>query len=188
MRAIYLLIGFLLMFRFPIPSTKISALPFLGFALMLFFVLRAEKMESVFKKARAVLLAALPISAALLAIECLLTAGMNGVWLDILYNLMRILTELAEMGAMVFIYIGIKIIGTESETPALEKQSARNMTLMVVYLFVYLVMNLLNIFAPSVFEGFEFVLIWPFILGYVWRAMNIWMAFTVYSKISASKS
>ncbi len=188
MRAFYLLIGFLMMFRFPIPKTDITALPFLGFALILFSVLRMEKMEPMFKKAKTVLLFALPVSGALLALQIYSSAGGDGAWLTTAITALAILTELAEAASMVFFYIGIKLIGANSETPSLEKQSSRNMTLMFVYLTVYLAMNLLNIFAPSVFDGFEFVLIWPFVLGYVWRAMNIWSAYTLLTKISASRS
>ena len=176
------------MFQFPIPKTSITVLPILGFALILFSVLRMEKMEPIFKKAKIILLIALPISAALLGLQIYGTAGGQGAWYSYTYNAVRILTELAEISATVFIYIGIKIIGVNTELPTLEKQSARNMTLMLVYLVVYLAINLINLFAPSLFTGFEFVKVWPFVIGYVWRALNIWMAFTLLAKISASQN
>ncbi len=187
MRAIYLLIGFLLMFRFPIPNTNVTALPVLGFSLILFSVLRMEKLEPIFKKAKIVLFFALPVSGALLALQIYSSAGGNAVWFSAVYNTVSILTEALEMLSMFFIYIGIKLIGTNAEIPSLEKHSSRNMTLMFVYFVVYLAMNLLYIFVPSVFNGFEFVMIWPFVLGYLWRAMNILMSYALLTKISVSR-
>jgi hypothetical protein len=186
MRALSLLIGFICLISFPLPSTKITLLPVLGFALILFSVLRMEKMEPVFKKAKILLFLALPISAALLGLQIYATVTKPAAWYDTVYIATRLLTEIFEIAVMFFIYIGIKTIGTKAEIPALEKHSSRNMTLMVVYIIVYAAINLLNKFAPSLFTGFEFVMIWPFIIGYLWRAFNVWMAFSLLTKVSVS--
>ncbi len=176
------------MFRFPLPNTKVTLLPILGFALMLFSVLRMEKMVNTFKKAKFVLYFAIPVSATLLVLQICLTISDGNAVLNTISDILSILTELAEMCACVFIYLGVKVIGVNAEIPSLEKQSARNMTLMSVYAVTYLFINLLYIFVPSVFNGFEFVRIWPFIIGYIWRAFNLWLAFTLASKITVSRS
>ena len=186
MRAIPLLIGFILMMSFPLPKTSITLLPVLGFALILFSVLRMEKMEPIFKKAKFLLFIAIPISGALFGLQIFEGFWKNAAWYGAVYFTVHLSTEIAEIAVMVFIYIGVKTIGVKAEIPSLEKQSVRNMTLMAVYTVVYIAINLLNAFAPSLFKGFEFVVIWPFILGYIWRAMNIWMAFTLLTKISVS--
>lgn len=188
MRAVYLLFGFLCMFRFPVPNTEITFLPVLGFALMLFSVLRMEKMVGTFKKAKIVLLVAVPLSAMLLALQICQTLSSDNAVVNVLCNVLDMLTELAEILACIFIYLGVKIVGATVELPALEKQSVRNMTLMSVYVVTYLSINLLYVFVPSVFDGFEFVRIWPFIIGYIWRAFNLWLAFTLASKITASRA
>lgn len=186
MRAIYLLIGFLCMFYLPIPNTSISFLPLLGFALMLFSVLRMEKMEPVFKKSKIALFVALPISAAFLGLQIFKTAGGSAVWFDYVYKIINLLTELCEMAALFFMYVGIKLIGANAEIPSLEKQSSRNMTLMFVYLFILVFFSLTDMFIPSAFSGFPQIKLWQFIIGYIWRALNIWMAFTLLTKVSVS--
>ena len=186
MRAIYLLIGFLCMFQFPIPKTDITFFPLLGFLLMLYSVLRMEKMEPAFKKAKVALIVAIPISAALFGLQIFSTVGKSGAWFSYTYAAIRILTEIAEIVTAVFLYIGIKIIGSNAEIPSLEKQSIRCMSFMAVYVFVYTAINLLNLFRPEVFSGYEFVTVWPFVIGYIWRALTVWMAFTLHTKISVS--
>ena len=188
MRSLALLIGFVLMFSFPAGKLPITVFPLGGFALLLFAVLRMEKMEPVFKKAKIFLLITLPISAALLGLQIYDTVADVAVWYGAVYFAVQLLTELVEIAAMFFIYVGVKIIGTQTEITTLEKQPARNMTLMFVYFALQIIMSALYYFAPSLFSGFEFVLIYPFLVGYIWRAMNIWMAFTLLTKISVSKS
>ena len=185
MHSIALLIGFLFMFSFP--AGKITVLPCLGFALILFFVLRMEKMEPIFKKAKIALLIALPISFALLGLQIYDTVATKGVWFDGIYFTVRLLMELCELTSMAFIYIGVKIIGVNADVPSLEKQASRNMTIMFIYFVCEIVMNALSFFAPSLFIGFEFVLIYPFVFGYLWHALNIWMAYTLLIKVSVTK-
>ena len=96
--------------------------------------------------------------------------------------------ELCELSAMFFIYAGVKTIGVNAEIPSLEKQATRNTSLMLIYFATEIIMNLLSSFAPQLFVGFEFVLIYPFVFGYLWHALNVWMAFTLLTKISVSKS
>lgn len=185
MHSIALLIGFILMFSFP--AGKITVLPCLGFALILFFVLRMEKMEPIFKKAKIVLIVALPISVALLGLQIYDTVASKAVWFDAVYFAVRMACEVCELVSMVFIYIGVKIIGTNADVPSLEKQASRNLTVMAVYFISEIVMSALRFFAPSLFTGFEFVLIYPFIFGYLWHALNIWMAYTLLIKVSVTK-
>lgn len=188
MRSFWLLLGFLLMFSFPVG--EITLLPVGGFALILFSVLRMEKMEPTFKKVRYVLFAAIPVSAILLALQIYKSVKGEGAgaWYEGVYFAVRLLCELSEFATMFFMYIGIKVIGRNADIPSLEKQSGRNMTLMTVYLVSELAISLLYYFSPELFKGFEIVLVYPFALGYIWRAMNIWMAFTLLTKVCVSKS
>ena len=187
MRSLALLFGFLCMFSFPLQGTKVTLLPLLGFVLILFSVLRMEKMEQIFKKAKLILFIAIPISAVLLGMQIAISVGVGGKAIDTVYIIIRLLTELCEAAVMVFIYIGVKKIGVNAELPSLEKHSSRNMTLMIVYIIIYLAINILHSAMPSLFTGFEFVIVWPFILGYLWRAFNIWMAYTLLTGITVSK-
>jgi len=187
MRSIWLVIGFLLMFSFPVG--EITLLPVLGFALILFAVLRMEKMEPAFKKAKYTLFAAIPIAAVLLALQIYKTAqGENaGEWYDVAYLITRIACEAVECLTMFFIYLGVRLIGMNADVPQLEKQSSRNMTVMLVYAVSFVFITLVRHFMPSSFEGFEIVLVYPFALGYIWRALNVWTAYTLLTKISVSK-
>ena len=187
MRSIWLLIGFLLMFSFPVG--EITLLPVLGFALILFATLRIEKMEPSFKRAKYVLFAAIPIAAVLLGLQIYKTAlGENAAaWYDTLYLITRLFCEAAECVTMFFLYLGIRMIGVNAEVPQLEKQSSRNMTLMLVYIVSFVFITLMRHLIPSSFEGFEVVAVYPFVLGYIWRAMNIWTAYTLLTKITVSK-
>ena len=109
MRSLSLLIGFILMFSFP--AGDITVMPLLGFAFILFSVLRMEKMEPVFKKARIILLAALPVSAALLGLQIYKSAvPQEGAWFEGVYFAVRLITELCELSAMFFIYAGSCVI------------------------------------------------------------------------------
>ena len=187
MRAILLLIGFALMVSYPIG--QITLFPLGGFVLIFLAILRMEQVEPAFKKTRYPLYVAFPIAAAVLALEIYATAvgkstfsGFNAV-----YTTARILCEIAEGATMFFIYIGMKIIGSNAEVPALEKQSGRNMTVMFVYLVSQIGISLLRLTVPSIFVGFEIVIIYPLALGVLWRAMNIWSAYTLMTKISVSR-
>ncbi len=186
MRAFSMLIGFLLMFSFP--AGKITVFPLGGFALILFSVLRMEKMEPIFKKSKIILLIALPFSAALLGLQIYASFANVGAWYEYVYFAVRLIMEICELLAMAFIYAGMKIIGKNAETPSLEKHASRNMTVMFVYFVLEIAINLLSFVAPQVFVGFEFIKIWPFIFGYIWHSLNVLMAFTLLTKISVSKS
>lgn len=187
MRSLSLLIGFILMFSFPVGETAITAFPLGGFSLILFSVMRMEKMEAVFSKAKKVLFIALPVSAALLGLQIYDTvAAENGVWFDSVYFAVHLAMEICELISMFFIYAGVKTIGANAEISSLEKQAARNTTLMVIYFAVEIIINCLALFTPEVFVGFEFILMYPFVFGYIWHALNIWMAYTLLTKITVS--
>ena len=190
MRALWLLIGFALMISFPLPVGRITVFPLGGFLLILFAVLRMEKLEPAFKKARYALYAAIPIAAAVLGLQLYATLAADAVFsgFTLVNDALRMLCELAEGAVMVFIYIGVKIIGQNADIPALEKQSGRNMTVMVIYLISQLGISLIWIFCPSIFTGFEIVLLYPPIFGVIWRAMNVWTAYTLMTKVSVSKA
>ena len=102
MRAIPLLIGFILMMSFPLPKTSITLLPVLGFALILFSVLRMEKMEPIFKKAKFLLFIAIPISCALFGLQIFEGFWKNAAWYGAVYFTVHLSTEIAEIAVMVF--------------------------------------------------------------------------------------
>jgi hypothetical protein len=133
MRSGWLLIGFLLNFSFPVGD--ITVLPVLGFSFMLFAVMRMEKLESAFRRVRYSLYVAIPIAAVMLALQIVsaVKGDSVGTWYTPVYLAVRVACELAEYTAMIFFYVGIKIMGTNAEVPQLEKQSSRNMTMMAVY-------------------------------------------------------
>ena len=187
MRSIWLIIGFLLMFSFPVG--EITLLPVLGFSLILLSTLRMEKMEPSFKRAKLTLFVAIPIAALLLALQIYKTVKGNGAaqWYEAVYLTVRLLCEAAECVTMFFIYLGVRTIGINAEVPQLEKQCSRNMTLMFVYVVSFVFITLIRYLVPSSFEGYQVVLVYPFVLGYIWRAMNIWTAYTLFTKISVSK-
>ena len=187
MRSFWLIIGFLLMFSFP--AGDITILPALGFSLILFAVLRMEKLEPSFKKTKYTLFAAIPIALLLLALQIYKTLKVENVTplYDAVYFTVRLACEIAECVSMFFFYVGIKLIGTNAEVPQLEKQSGRNMTLMFVYAVSFILISVVRYVHPSSFEGFEVVIVYPFVLGYIWRAMNVWTAYTLLTKISVTK-
>ncbi len=187
MRSLSLLIGFILMFSFPIPETSISAFPLGGFVLILFSVLRMEKMESVFSKTKKALFVAIPVSAVLFGLQIYDTVATgNGTWFNGVFFGVHLAMEICELVAMFFMYAGVKVIGSNAEIPSLEKQAARNTTLMIIYFSIEIIINCLNLFTPEVFVGFEFIRMYPFVFGYVWHALNIWMAYTLLTKITVS--
>lgn len=190
MRAIWLLIGCMLMISFPLPAGRITIFPLGGLLLILFAILRMEKLESAFKKSRYALYVAIPISAAVFALQIYATAVGEATFKSFVtvYDALRMLGELAEGAVMVFFYVGIKIIGENADIKSLEKQSSRNMTVMVAYLISQLAISLLWIFVPHIFDGFEIVTLYPPILGILWRAMNVWTAYTLLTKVSVSRN
>ena len=187
MRSFWLLIGFLLMFSFPVG--EITVLPFGGFALILFATLRMKQMENAFVRVERALYVALPIAATLLALQIYKTAaGENAaVWYSAVYTTVHILCEVAEASVMALLYIGIKIIGMNADVPQLEKQCGRNMTLMAAYIISEIFITVMRLTVPESFVGFEVVLVYPFVLGYIWRAMNVWTAYTMLSKLTVTK-
>ena len=190
MRAIWLLIGFMLMISFPLPVGRITIFPLGGFLLILFAILRMEKLEPTFKRARYALYAAIPISVIVLGLQIYATAVGDATFTGFSYvnDSLRMLCEIAEGAVMAFFYVGIKVIGKNAEIPALEKQSSRNMTVMVAYLISQLTISLLWIFLPSIFDGVEIVTLYPPIMGILWRAMNVWTAYTLLTKVSVSRN
>ena len=175
------------MFSFPVG--EITILPVLGFLLMLFAILRMEKLEAAFKKVKYVLFAAIPIAALLLALQIYKTATGDAAarWYGVIYLAIRLLCEVAECCAMFFFYIGIKTVGANADVPQLEKQSSRNMTLMFVYIVSSVFITVMRLAVPDSFVGFEVVIVYPFVLGYIWRALNVYTAFTLMNKISVSR-
>lgn len=186
MRSIWLLIGFILMFSFPV--NHITVLPLGGFLLILFATLRMEKLETAFKRVRIALFVAIPIAAILLGLQIYKTATGDGAakWYEAVYTVTRLLCEIAECAVMFFLYIGVKIIGSGADVPQLEKQSSRNMTLMFVYIVSFIFITAMRYFVPDSFVGFEVVIVYPFVLGYIWRALNVWTAYTLLTKIQVS--
>lgn len=185
MRFAWLFLGYLLMLSFPIG--EISLLPVLGYALMLFAVIRLSKFESVFGKAKLALYAALLIGVILLGLQIYLTAVGNDNTFNgfsTLYACVQWADELVEMLVMFFVYLGVRTIGEKAEYPALEKQAPRNMAVMLVYLAVEVVITVLRYAVPSLFTNFELIYIYPFIIGLIWRALNLWMFFKCYVGIA----
>ena len=188
MRAIWLLIGFLLMFSFPLG--EFTVFPLGGFLLIFFAVLRLEKFEPIFRRSRYALYAAIPVSALVFVLQIYKTAfgESAAVWYEWTYVLSRILCELSEIAVMVFIYLGINIIGQKADVPALEKHSRRNLTVMLVYIVSEIAVTLLKNLLPQLFVGFEIILVYPFVLGYIWRALNVWTAFTLLTKVTVENN
>ncbi len=185
MRFEWLFIGYVLMFQITVGN--ITLLPFLAYLIMLFAMLRLSKFENAFKKAKYVLFAAVPIGGALLALQIYKTvtpdAASSAVF-TYAYNTVRILSECAEMLTMFFIYVGVKIIGTNTELKSLEKHAGRNMAVMLVYFVFEITMSLISIFAPSLIKGYEIIMLYPFIVGFIWRVLNLWMIITCYLGVS----
>ncbi len=185
MRFEWLFIGYLLMFSIPVGN--ITLLPALGYLLIMFAMLRLAKYEAAFEKAKKVLYAAIPIGFVLLAFQIYASVSPEAESLKpyvYSYNAVRFLNECAEMAVMFFTYLGVKSMGINAELPSLEKHASRNMSVMFVYFAFEMIMSALSIFTPSIFEGYEIVLAYPFIIGIIWRALNLWMIITCYLGIA----
>ena len=185
MRFEWLFIGYVFMFQITVGN--ITLLPLLAYLIMLFAMVRLAKFENAFKKAMYALFVAVPIGGALLGLQ---------IWKTVLpeiasvqaftyvYNTVRILSECAEMVIMFFVYVGVKIIGANTEIKSLEKHSSRNMAVMFVYFAFEMLMSVISIFAPSLIEGYEMIMLYPFIVGFIWRVLNLWMIITCYLGVS----
>ena len=180
MRFEWLFIGYLLMFQ--IPYGNYTILPFLGFLIMLYATLRLQKFEIVFKKSTISLSIGVVLGLMLFGIQFYASNHtepyFNGY--NILYNLVRFSCEICEMVSMFFIYIGVKTMGNEACIPALEKHSSRNMAVMFIFLLTEVVMTILLLINPQIFKGYEIIQFYPFVIGVVWRIMNLWMIITCY--------
>ena len=186
MRFRWFFLGYLLMFSIPVGEIKI--LPVLGYALMLYAALRLSKYESAFEKAKKVLYVAMPVAAVMLVLEIFLTlmgtAQLPAV--AAVHEWISFADELIEAAVMFFVYIGVKIMGDKTDITALVKHSSRNMSVMFVYLFSTVVIFVIRKVAPSVLtnENWRLILLLPFILGFVWRVLNLWMLFTCFLGIA----
>ena len=172
---------------FQITVGNITLLPFLAYLIMLFAMMRLSKFESAFGKARIALFVAVPIGAALLSLQLFKTfspVSSSAAWFTYTYNAVRILSECAEMVIMFFVYLGVKVIGVNTEIKSLEKHASRNMAVMFVYFAFEMTMSLLSIFAPSLFAGYEIIMLYPFVVGFIWRVLNLWMIITCYLGVS----
>jgi len=75
-------------------------------------------------------------------------------------------------------------MGDKADFPALVKHSSRNMAVMFVYLLTETVISILYTAAPHLFENFGIIMLYPFIIGFIWRVMNLWMIFTCFLGIA----
>ena len=186
MRFRWFFLGYLLMFSIPVGEVKI--LPALGYALMLYATLRLSRYEAAFDKAKKVLYVALPVGVVMLVLEILLTfmGKENLTAVSIIHEWISFADELTEAGVMLFTYVGVKIMGDKTDIPALEKHASRNMSVMFVYLFSTIAVFLIRKIAPSFFENenWRLILFLPFILGFIWRVLNLWMLFTCFLGIA----
>ena len=186
MRFRWFFLGYLLMFSIPVGEIKI--LPVLGYALMLYATFRLSMYEPAFLKAKKVLYVATPIAAVMLVLEIFLTlmGKTNLPVVATIHEWVSFADELTEAAVMFFVYIGVKIMGDKTDIPALVKHSSRNMSVMFVYLFSTIVIFFIRKIAPSVLtnENWRLILLLPFILGFVWRVLNLWMLFTCFLGIA----
>ena len=185
MRFEWLFIGYVFMFQITVGN--VTLLPFLAYLIMLFAMLRLSKFENAFKKAKYALFVAVPIGGALLALQIFKTVSpesASSAAFTYAYNAVRILSECAEMVIMFFVYVGVKIIGTNTEIKSLEKHAGRNMAVMFVYFAFEMTMSLISVFAPQLVEGYEIIMLYPFIVGFIWRVLNLWMIITCYLGVS----
>ncbi len=173
---------------FQLAFREITILPALGYALMLFAMLRLQRFENAFARAKKVLFVALPIGIALLALQIYKTfAGDNTfAGYDIAYICVRLASELAEMATMLFVYFSVKSIGVNTELRQLEKHSSRNMAVMGVYFVLETVMTVLSFTlsdTAKATEVYRISMLYPFAVGLIWRSLNLWMIITCYLKI-----
>ena len=172
---------------FQLPLGEITLLPFLAYLIMLFAMVRLAKFENAFKKAKYVLFAAVPIGGALLGMQIFKTVMpslANGALFNATYNTVRILSECAEMVTMFFVYVGVKVIGTNTGIGSLEKHASRNMTVMLVYFVFEMTMTVVSLVSPDLFTGYEIIKVYPFVIGFIWRVLNLWMIITCYLGVS----
>ena len=172
---------------FQITVGSVTLLPFLAYLIMLFAMMRLSKFESAFVKAKYALFVAVPIGAALLILQLFKTFSpgvASAAWFTPTYNTVRILSECAEMVIMFFVYLGVKVIGANTEIKSLEKHASRNMAVMFVYFAFEMTMSLISIFIPSLIEGYEIIMLYPFVVGFIWRVLNLWMIITCYLGVS----
>ena len=189
MRFRWFFLGYLLMFSIPAGKTDIILLPALGYAMMLYATLRLCKYEKEFDRAKVILYAAIPIGIILLGLETYLTfVGENAIAaVKTLHTCFKWADELIEMAIMFFVYVGVRKMGDKTEIPALVKHSSRNMAIMFVYLLTEVAISLLYSFAPDLFKNFSLILIYPFVIGFLWRVLNLWMLFTCFLGIADTK-
>ena len=189
MRFRWFFLGYLLMFSLPAGSTEITLLPALGYALMLYAALRLCKYETAFNHAKKILYAAVPIGLAVLGVEIYLTVAGDGAIaaMKTVDTCLSWADELIEMAVMFFVYIGVRRMGDQTEIPALTKHSSRNMAVMFVYLLTEVSISMLHTFVPEVFEGFGLIMLYPFVIGFAWRILNLWMLFTCFLGIADTK-
>ena len=89
---------------------------------------------------------------------------------------------------MVMIYPGFKVIAVKSGVKSLEKLTYAAMTVMFAYIVFQIIVTVIRVFIPEILTGFEIVIVYPFALGYIWRAVNVWIAFTLLTKVSGGKT
>lgn len=186
MRFRWFFLGYLLMFSIPVGDIKI--LPALGYALMLYAALRLSKYEEAFERAEKVLYAALPIGVVMLVLEIFLTVNGTDAMpaLSVIHDWVSFADELIEAAVMFFVYIGVKIMGDKTDIPALVKHSSRNMSVMFVYLFSTIALFVIRKIDPTILanDNLKLLLLLPFILGFLWRVLNLWMLFTCFLGIA----
>lgn len=181
MRFEWLFIGYVFMFQITVGS--ITLLPFLAYLIMLFAMLRLSKFESAFRRAKYVLFVAVPIGGALLALQIykvVIPEESLFSSFKYVYDAVRIMSECAEMLIMFFIYVGVKVMGTKTGISALEKHASRNMAVMAVYFVFEMTMSVISVFFLDILKGYETLLLYPFIVGFIWRVLNLWMIITCY--------
>ncbi len=175
---------------FQLSVGNITILPALGYALMLFAMLRLQHFEDVFGRAKRVLYVALPLGCALLGLQIyktLIGDGTPFIGYSYVYYAVRIASEISEMLTMFFVYIGVKKIGTTAEIKSLEKHASRNMAIMGIYFVAEAVMTVLSFTLSEQTKSsdiFKISMVYPFIIGLVWRTLNLWMILTCYWNIS----
>ncbi len=188
MRFEILFLGYLLMFQ--LPAGDITILPALGYTLMLFAMLRLQHFEVAFENAKKVLYFAIPLGCALLGLQIYKSYIGDGAMFsgyDTVYSSVRLISEIAEMLTMLFVYLGVKKIGVNAELSSLEKHSSRNMAVMGIYFVIEMLMTVLSFTLPEQAKDtnmFKISMIYPFIVGFIWRVLNLWMIITCYLGVS----
>ncbi len=188
MRFEILFLGYLLMFQLPV--NEITILPALGYSMMLFAMLRLQHFEAAFANAKKVLYFAIPLGCALLGLQIYKTYIGDGTpfsWYDAVYDSVRLASEISEMLTMFFVYVGVKRIGVNAEFRSLEKHASRNMAVMGVYFVITTLMTVLSFTLSAQAKEtdiFKISMLYPFIVGFIWRVLNLWMIITCYLGVS----